>query len=118
MIQSILLLLLLSGHPAASEPSIAADCPTAPEPDKLTPVISRPNTDEIAEAGLKARKRTAKGIVLLKHDATGNVTHAVFEKSSGDKRVDGAILKWAKRVKMQPGACGFSKVSAGFSKSS
>jgi len=117
VIQSLFLLVLLSALPSASEPSIAEDCPTTPVPGKFTPVISRPSTDGIAEAGLKARKRTVEGIVLLKHDASGNVTHAVFERSSGDKRVDAAILKWAERVKMQPGACGFSKVSAGFSKS-
>ena len=70
------------------------------------------------EAGLKTRMRSVEGTVLLKHDSDGNVTDASFEKSSGNKRVDAAILKWAHGVKMQPGACGFSKVSAGFSMSS
>jgi len=72
----------------------------------------------VAEAGLKSRKRSFDSVVLLKHDAGGTVTHAFFEKSSGDKRVDAAILKWAEGVKMQAGKCGFSRVSAAFSKSS
>ena len=117
---ALLLFLMLSSDPIAGDPSVLADCPAVPVPvaGSFTAVVLRPPMDGVVEAGLKSRKRSFDSIVLLQHDAGGSVTHTTFQKSSGDKRVDAAILKWAKRVKMQPGKCGFSKVSATFSKSS
>jgi len=117
MIQSLLLLLLLSSDPALREETQLADCPADPVPGSFTAVVLRPPMDRVAEAGLKSRKQSFDSVVLLQHDAGGTVTHATFEKSSGDKRVDAAILKWAEGVKMQPGKCGFSKISAAFKSS-
>jgi TonB family protein len=118
VIKALFALLLISSNAIGTEQPVTTSCPTVPVPGHFTPVVFRPPVNPIMEAGLKTRMRSVEGIVLLKHDANGNVTDATFEKSSGNKRVDAAILKWAQGVKMQPGACGFSKVSAGFSMSS
>jgi TonB family protein len=115
MIEALILLALLSPSSNDGEQVTHSNCPAQPVPGNYTPTVSRPSTLPIFEAGIKTRMRNGEAFVLLEHDAAGNVTRAFIDKSSGNKRLDAAILKWAADVKVQPGACGFSRVSASFS---
>lgn len=81
--------------------------------DPVTPLATiawesteRPPMRGIIDALKRTRLDGLSTRIRLDFDADGNVIDAALLESTGNEKLDGAILKWARDVKLKPGSPG------------
>ena len=69
-------------------------------------MASRPSLVPVFKAVAFSNMSEAHAEVLVEYNMQGDITDAKFLKSTRNGSVNKAILEWAKRVKLMPGAAG------------
>lgn len=108
-----LLVLALSGAIEAQELDLTSHCP-ADAASSDAQVASTPSISPLIKAATAARVRTVDAVVVVLHSADGSLIEARIEQSSGNQRLDNAIVKWASQIKTQPGKCGYTRAPVKF----
>lgn len=104
---SVMLYALLAGtaqDPPASPPPPATGEAAAPLATIAWESTIRPPMRGVIDALRRTRLDGLSAQIKLDFDADGKVIDAALLESTGDEKLDAAILKWAREVKLKPGS--------------
>lgn len=104
--------------------------PPSPPPARATPAESssaavpptievrslafRPSMQPLFQAVAASARGRASAEVEVDYDAAGTVTAIRMIRSSGSRALDGAVVAWARRMRLQPGAAGTGRLPFDF----
>jgi TonB family protein len=104
---SVMLYALLAGtaqDPPASPPPPVTGEAAAPLATIAWESTIRPPMRGVIDALRRTRLDGLSAQIKLDFDADGKVIDAALLESTGDEKLDAAILKWAREVKLKPGS--------------
>jgi len=115
-----LLILSLSGivsvqHAQASPPAdapapVAPALAAIPEIDVEAMVVEKPSVRPVLQAMTDSGLSNTDAEIVIDYDAAGDVTAVRVTKTSRSGAIDKAILTWAAKLKLKPGASGSGRL--------
>lgn len=113
------LLLALFSALAMAEPP-ARPLPDLPPTALPSPLIEtrslafRPSMQPLFQAVAASARSHASAEVEVDYDASGAVTAIRMIRSSGSRALDGAVVAWARQMRLQPGTAGTGRLPFDF----
>ncbi|MFZ5638284.1 MAG: energy transducer TonB family protein [Pseudomonadota bacterium] len=99
--------------PAESSPGEASPAAVPPTIEVRT-LAFRPSMQPLFRAVAASARARAGAEVEVDYDASGTVTAIRMIRSSGSRALDGAVVDWARRMRLQPGAAGTGRLPFDF----